>query len=111
MKRQTTTAVYSCTNPSCRNTLPNPMLAPRVMHPDLAGTGVRVCSHECGTAWLDQYTPAPKSPEEQETERRKVQPEPNTEGKCGCACGGTPKGGRFLPGHDARLKARRRNSG
>jgi hypothetical protein len=24
--------------------------------------------------------------------------------QCECGCGGTTKGGRFLPGHDAKLK-------
>lgn len=32
---------------------------------------------------------------------RSKQPQP-----CLCECGGTTKGGRFLPGHDARLKGR-----
>jgi hypothetical protein len=27
---------------------------------------------------------------------------------CGCGCGGTTKGGRFLPGHDARFHAAER---
>jgi hypothetical protein len=25
--------------------------------------------------------------------------------RCECGCGGTTRGGRFLPGHDAKLKS------
>ena len=32
-------------------------------------------------------------------------PEEKEKRLCGCGCGGTPKGGQYLPGHDARHKA------
>lgn len=41
----------------------------------------------------------------------KAEPKPRTEkvGRpCDCKCGGTTKGGRFLPGHDARYHAAER---
>lgn len=26
--------------------------------------------------------------------------------KCACGCGGTPKQGKFLPGHDAKVRSK-----
>jgi hypothetical protein len=38
-------------------------------------------------------------------EPRKRPREGHTPRPCLCSCGGTTKGGRFLPGHDARLRS------
>ena len=67
-----------------------------------------LCDKECVPALRERY-PMPDR-EEGDEKKYKVEPEPDTYGKCGCACGGQPKGGRFLPGHDSTLKARRRNA-
>jgi len=37
--------------------------------------------------------------------KTKAAPKPKT-ATCNCGCKGTTKGGRFLPGHDAKLKSR-----
>ncbi len=77
----------------------------RVPVKGLAGANWAVCSPECATAVAAIDDPfVPPVPERE----WKVEPMPGTDGACGCGCGGTPKGGRYLPGHDARLKAQRR---
>lgn len=43
-------------------------------------------------------------------ETRERKPAKPKSQECGCECGGSTKGGRFLPGHDARLKSELRRT-
>jgi hypothetical protein len=67
-------------------------------------TYCRDCFKECSN-----YKKAGKNPftGENEEARRIImakKAEKKTPRKCGCGCGGSTKGGEFLPGHDARHK-------
>lgn len=49
---------------------------------------------------------APKAPKEGKPKRESKPPKERTPVACECGCGEMTKGGRFIPGHDARLHSR-----
>ena len=49
-----------------------------------------------------------RAKERQAARPGKVAPLDVPEGECGCGCKKKTKGGTFLPGHDAKLKAKQR---